>query len=298
MAGFPYLPLDSFCNWPCIPHYISCSHLFCLWGVLKYISTSCVVWWPQRSCVCSALWSCSVQSLRYDSINLLIFFSPSLFFFFVSFISDVLVLYCSTLSKDQLGYPHIFSALLMWFSSASLSWGSVTILWHLSSSIMTTPNFWCSGWYVPNGRYWSVSVAFLYTNHFTDLSCFLTISVSRNGMALSFSSPRVNFTKIDLSTWLKYCVRFSPTQRLHNSGLQLMDAVVIASCSDHSMNKHQKVPLCCHNPPGGSSSEEDGWRSPKLSTVSDLWWLCMKKGVLLCDDSSRKNMFTVNSDVF
>ena len=73
---------------------------------------------------------------------------------------------------SSLDSPHMFKAVLTVFLCCFLSSSSVTISSHLFRSVLTTPIFWCNGWWESNARYWLVCVFFQYTFTFTDPSFF------------------------------------------------------------------------------------------------------------------------------
>jgi len=73
-------------------------------------------------------------------------------------------------------------------SSFRLSSGIVTMLLHLSSNVLMTPNFWYSRWCELMFRYWTVCVFILYTRNLTVPSSFRTINVSGNGSDHAYSS--------------------------------------------------------------------------------------------------------------
>ena len=82
------------------------------------------------------------------------------------------------------GYPHIFRECVLGCNSHSPCVSSVTILWHLSTKISTTPSFCCKGWCDRTDKYWSVWVDLSVIHAFTLLSSFLTFIVSRKGYFL------------------------------------------------------------------------------------------------------------------
>ena len=121
---------------------------FCLHGVRLFL----FAWWSTAE-VCSTFADSllfSVKPSGCGSLNLLLGESSDirdgdhtfgfccvLILLFLDF--SLLILLLFHLLYVQLGYPHLFSALVMCSTSSSLSSGSDTMLLHLSSNVVMTP---------------------------------------------------------------------------------------------------------------------------------------------------------------